>query len=208
MDMKLDDWQRIERVVRWAGLSVNSFARNIGLGRAENLYQIKKGNHGVSKELAEAVASTYPEISKAWLLTGEGEMFLSGSPERAVIPCYESDMLYLAAQESLPQASYLISVPRARSASFAALNLNNAMAPAIPQGAMVMLRECATDDIIPGNPYLVVSGRVTALRTVRREPGGEILRLVAANPDYDRMDLDICEVRRIFAVSGYLYYYQ
>lgn len=206
--MRLDDWQRIERVVRWAGLSAYAFARNIGLGRAENLYQIKRGNHGISKELAEAVTSTYPEISRAWLLTGEGEMFLAGSQERVVVPCYESDMLYIAAQKSLPQASYLISVPRAKKATFAALNLNNAMSPAIPQGAMVILSEAAAADIIPGNPYLVVGRRITALRTVRREPGSDKLRLVAANPGYDEMEVDVCEVERLFAVNGYIYYYQ
>lgn len=206
--MLLDDWQRIERVVRWAGLSVNSFARNIGLNRAENLYQIKKGNHGISKELAEAVSAAYPEISKAWLLTGEGDMFVSGSQERVVIPCYESDLLYVAGLESLPQASYLISVPRAREASFAALNLNSAMSPLIPQGAMVVLRETVPSDVIPGNPYLVVGKRTIALRILRRGQGNDMFRLVAANGDFDDMAMGLCEIKKLFAVAGYLYYFQ
>lgn len=206
--MQLDDWQRIERVVRWTGLSVNSFARNIGLNRAENLYQIKKGNHGISKELSEAVSAAYPEVSRAWLLTGEGDMFLSGSPERVVIPCYESDMLYVAGLESLPQASYLISVPRAREASFAALNLNSAMSPLIPQGAMVILRETKPDDVVPGNPYLVVGTRMTALRILRRDGGGDGFRLVAANKDFDDMTMELCGIKRLFAVAGYLHYFQ
>ncbi|MCD8186815.1 MAG: hypothetical protein LUD68_10375 [Rikenellaceae bacterium] len=46
----------------------------IGLPRSENLYQIKKGNHGISKQLAETIISKYPDICKPWLLTGEGEM--------------------------------------------------------------------------------------------------------------------------------------
>lgn len=142
------------------------------------------------------------------MLTGEGEMFMAGSPERVVIPCYESDMLYIAGLDKLPQASYLISVPRARKASFAALNLGNAMVPVVPQGAMVMLGEAAPDDIMPGNPYLVVTRRTTALRTVRREPGSDKLRLVAANGDYDEMVVDVCEVLRLYSVSGYIYYFQ
>jgi len=206
--MQLDDWQRIERVVRWTGLSVNSFARNIGLNRAENLYQIKKGNHGISKELSEAVSAAYPEISKAWLLTGEGDMFMSGSPERVVIPCYESDLLYVAGLDSLPQASYLISVPRAREASFAALNLNSAMSPLVPQGAMVILRETEPNDVVPGNPYLVVGTRITALRILRRDIGTGGFRLVAANKDFDDMTIELFEIKKLFAVAGYLYYFQ
>ena len=50
--MLLDDWQRIEKIVRWTGLSVNSFALSIGLNRSENLYRIKRGDNGISKELA------------------------------------------------------------------------------------------------------------------------------------------------------------
>ena len=189
-------------------MSVNSFARNIGLNRAENLYQIKKGNHGISKELSEAVTAAYPEVSKAWLLTGEGDMFLSGSPERVVIPCFESDLVYIAGLETFPQASYFISVPRARNASFAALNLNNAMAPLIPQGAMVMLREASLDNIIPGNPYLIVGRRGTILRIIRLGAEKESFRLVAASGDYDEITVESCEIRKIFAVAGYLYYFQ
>lgn len=202
------NWQRIERVVRWAGLSVYAFARNIGLGRAENLYQIKRGNHGVSKELAEAVTSSYPEISRAWLLTGEGDMFMAGTAERSAIPCYESDMLYIARMDTMPQASYLVSMPRTKGISFGALNLNDTMSPAIPQGAMVLLAETVPDKIIPGNPYLVVGRRATVLRTVRREPGSDTLRLVAANAGYDEITVDVCEIKKLYAVSGYFYYYQ
>ena len=55
--MVLDDWQRIEKVVRWAGLSVNAFALHIGLHRGENPYQLKPGNNGISTQLAELVVA-------------------------------------------------------------------------------------------------------------------------------------------------------
>ena len=41
----LTDWQRIEMVIQQSKLTVNAFARHIGLPRGENLYQIKKGNN-------------------------------------------------------------------------------------------------------------------------------------------------------------------
>lgn len=43
---------------------------------SENLYQIKKGNNGISRDLATLITTKYPSVSKAWLLTGEGEMFV------------------------------------------------------------------------------------------------------------------------------------
>ena len=59
-----DAWHRLERVIKWTGLSVNSFALNIGLKRSENLYQIKRGNNGISRDLAELIAAKYPSVSK------------------------------------------------------------------------------------------------------------------------------------------------
>ena len=41
----MDNWQRIDSVIRWANMTINYFALYIGLPRGENLYQIKKGNH-------------------------------------------------------------------------------------------------------------------------------------------------------------------
>lgn len=202
--MVLDEWQRIEKIVRWAGLSVNSFALHIGLSRGENLYQIKKGNHGISKELAETISSKYPEISRGWLLTGEGDMFVAESGSRTAIPCYESDAIWLAGLDKLPQPAYVISLPRLGSASFAAPLQGKAMEPDIPGGAMLVLNETGLNNIVPGYPYLVVTDAVTVLRTVRKEPSDDKLRLTAVNPAYDDMVIDVCEVKRIWAVKAHL----
>ena len=45
-------WRRLERVIESSGLTINSFARYVELQRGENLYQIKRGNYGVSLGVA------------------------------------------------------------------------------------------------------------------------------------------------------------
>ncbi|MCC8062859.1 MAG: hypothetical protein LIO68_06420 [Rikenellaceae bacterium] len=45
-------WERLSEVIGYSGLSVNAFAKAIGLKRGENLYQIKRGNNGISTKLA------------------------------------------------------------------------------------------------------------------------------------------------------------
>ena len=72
----LTEWQRLEQIIKWVGMSVNSFGREIGLSRSENLYQIKRGHNGISRDLAEMICKRYPQISKAWVLAGEGDMML------------------------------------------------------------------------------------------------------------------------------------
>lgn len=67
-------WSRIEMVIRWSGLSINAFARHIGLRRGENLYQIKRGNNGLSIKVANMMCEKFPEVDELWLLTGKKEM--------------------------------------------------------------------------------------------------------------------------------------
>lgn len=203
----MNDWQRIEKIVQWAGLSVNAFALNIGLTRGENLYQIKKGNNGISKELADLITAKYPDLSKAWIITGEGGMFLNNSPERSVIPGYDIDLIHLAEQDNLPQPSYVKSEPKAKPVDFTALMLNKSMEPEIPCGAAVMLGEINPEAIIPGNPYLIITENFSVLRKIKTEPSSEKIRLIAVNPDFDDMEVEKFEIKKLFAVRGYTVLY-
>ena len=65
-------WERLSEVIDYSGLSVNAFAKAIGLKRGENLYQIKKGNNGISPNLAKRINQVLPCFSVAWLIFGEG----------------------------------------------------------------------------------------------------------------------------------------
>ncbi len=60
-------------------MTVNYFARYIGLTRGENLYRIKRGDNGISRDLADRIVSVFPEIDRVWLLTGVGRMLTVAS---------------------------------------------------------------------------------------------------------------------------------
>ena len=87
-----NNWERLQAVFNWANLTANGFAMRIGLTRAEHLYQIKKGNFGISPDLAERIVGVYPEINRDWLLTGIGSMFLADEPKNTHIPYFETEM--------------------------------------------------------------------------------------------------------------------
>ncbi len=203
--MKLDDWQRIEKIVSWAGLSVNAFALNIGLGRSENLYRIRRGDNGISKELARAIAARYPEINPAWILTGEGDMFVGGSSERNAIPVYDVDAAFLAVTDVMPQPSHMISLPRVADVSFAAITTCRDMEPDIPCGATLLLSETSPDRIVPGYVYMVATSVGAFLRTVRKCDDGKLL-LVASAAGFGDMEVSAADIKKIFAVRGYIRY--
>lgn len=77
---KRECWERIEAVIKMAQMTTTGFARHIGLARGENLYQIKRGNNGVSFDVADRIVAEFPEVSKLWLLTGDGQMINGDAP--------------------------------------------------------------------------------------------------------------------------------
>ena len=70
----LEDWKRLEEIINQSGLSINAFARRIGLRHGENLYQIKRGYNGISRDVAERIHACFPQYSVGWILTGHDEM--------------------------------------------------------------------------------------------------------------------------------------
>lgn len=88
----LGHWERLAAVIRMAGMSTNYFARYIGLPVAENLYRIKRGQNGISRDVADRIVEKFPAISKGWLLTGEGNMFYDEDLQSSQIPYYDSNI--------------------------------------------------------------------------------------------------------------------
>ena len=201
----LNNWQRIEQVIKWSGISsVSAFAREIGLNRGENLYQIKRGNNGISRDLAESIAAKYPQISKAWLLTGEGEM-LPGktAKERYDIPFYKMDVTSLTDPMEQINPAYYISFPMFKGADYAAFTFADAMEPEIPKGAIVFLQQIEKGNFTPGAIYYVRSAKFNGIRYVRKSINDGKLRLVPKNTaDYDEMMIDSSEIKAMFRIKG------
>ena len=199
----LNDWQRIEMVVKWTGLSVNSFAIFVGLPRGENLYQIKRGNHGISRDLASMISAKYPQISRGWLLTGDGDMFTDDVVRRISIPFYDVDIEKYVAAPSKYVSKGQISLPTVEDAEFGALYSGRAMGDAIPAGSMVLVRRVEPENLIPGGDYLVVAEGFTMLRRVRREATSNILRLLPIDTaNFDEILFPASGIRELYLVRA------
>jgi hypothetical protein len=199
----LDNWQRIERVVKWSGLSVNSFARAIGLSRSENLYQIKRGNNGISRELASMIATKYPSVSRAWLLAGEGDMFLDRGARRSAVPFFDVDVEKWAAEPARYNAEGNVSIPTVDDADLGAMYFGRAMGEAIPPGSVVLLRRVEPAALVPGCDYVVVAGELAMLRRVRLRAGSRTLRLLPLDAEnFDEVRLDADKVEALYLVRA------
>lgn len=76
-----EQWKRLSEVLDLAGMSPNYFARYIGLPTGEYIYRIKRGQNGITRDVANRIGQKFPNININWLLTGEGCIFLDEAEE-------------------------------------------------------------------------------------------------------------------------------
>lgn len=205
----MNSWGRLEKVILWSGLTINAFSQAIGLRRAENLYQIKKGNNSISKELAEKIVSKYPHISKSWLLTGEGNMFVDEKEDESSIksiPFYNSGLLEFSLDADSKEHTplYNIQIPSLSNCDFAATCVGNSMHPDIPSGSIVALKEVNFNNILFGEIYFIVTDSYSTIKYLRQVEGDDSkYRLVPKNTtEFDEVILDKSQIRRLFLVKG------
>ncbi len=174
------NWQRLESVIRWSNMTINSFAKYIGLSRAENLYQIKNGNNGISHKLARRIVEFFPAISIGWLLTGEGTM-LPEEYEVGTMPYYrglDSFLAYCRGTQSAPDG--VVCFPLAADAELAFVVSDGYDNPESCVSAecksakkSVFLKKIAVEEIIPSSYYMILTSNFVYLRKVTTTQSGD-----------------------------------
>lgn len=196
-------WDRLEAVINWANMSVNYFARHIGLPRGENLYQIRRGNNGISRDVARRVTSRFPEVNEAWLLTGIGEMFIRPEDRRLFIPFYDVDVEQTLGRDVKLHPASQLSVPIAEASDMAMRYCGLSMAPHIPTGAIVVLGEVAPEEIVPEGEYVLQLDNKTILRTVLPTDAPDMWHIQAYTPQNGYL-LEKAAVTRAWAVRAWV----
>lgn len=154
-------------------MTINHFAKHIGLSRAENLYQIKNGNNGISQKLAHRIVEAFPAISIGWLLSGEGVMLCEDN-DTSLIPCFcdiERFLSYCQDEQTapdsvvnfLPAADAEVAVVvdnAARWVDFCSTDDN------VASKKCFFMKKIAFDAIIPSYYYMILTANFVYLRKV------------------------------------------
>lgn len=175
MIKECNSWERILAIIEWLNLTPNSFAMQIGMARAENLYHIQNGNFGISPDMAKRIAHYFPEINYTWLLTGTGYMTCNQVNSAA----YNRDSHGLA----LPAEKYdtVVNYPLATAAE--------------STGSMMLyLKLVSVSEIEVDTEYLVkLLDRVVACRVLSNKDYKLLLSPLGSD-DAGNVTLDITEV--------------
>lgn len=205
---------RIKNLVLESGLTIPKFAEKVGFKTPQAVRELIKGRtKTLSYEAADKILVAYPNVSKNWLLTGEGEMYNPELPVEPEIsytegtPYYDVDFecgfdeLYRPGAQN---PEYLIRMPGYEKATLWCNATGHSMDPEISNGDIIALQLIEDFSFLPyGNIYAIIT--TNDMRTVKRlgrsdQPG--CYRLIPTNPDYDAQDIPISKIYKVYRVLG------
>lgn len=209
MTNKFNNWERLNRVIERFGKSINSFAIHLGLQRSENLYHIRKGNYGISADLADRIIKNDPAIDRTWLLTGVGEMLKSNVISSEQIPFYLEEMEDILHNIANIEPSGHITMPYATNSDLVIRSFSKPMSDTISAAQDLFLKRINIEEVVQGNEYVLILNRPKdnviwrRVRWVSKDVNS--WRLVARNrEEYNDLFINRSEVKEAWRVIARL----
>ena len=203
--------QRIEKFINAKGLSIREFERAAGLsnGYVKSLREAPK-----QKKLAD-ILSAFPELNRAWLLTGEGDMVvahLAGDPP-AGIPVFEDANFGCSPagfDGALTTPDCYISVPelaadgrtlvvRARGDSM--VNTSDP-SRSIPNGAYVAIQKANLTTPMWGEVYALSTDDGCIIKRLYPSERAGFVKCVSYNQEYPPFELRADEIHDLAIVKA------
>ena len=209
MTNKFDNWSRLLRVIERFGKSINGFAMQIGLPRAENLYHIRKGNYGISEDLADRIIKQDPTIDRTWLLSGVGNMLKNETLEQEKLPFYIDEVEEILPGIGCIEPSGYLELPYKTNCDIVIRSFSRPMSDTISAAQDLFLKRTDIDGVVQGNEYVLMLNRPTdnvIWRRVRWVAGNtNQWRLVARNrEEFHDIFIDKSEVMQAWRVIARL----
>ncbi len=213
----MDTSSRLQALIDHYRLTPSAFAVRIGVKTKQAIYDILKGRtRGLSISIESKILSAFPEVSRVWLLTGEGSMLQesgTSAPTKSFdghgVPYYNVDFLggfdlMFNDQTVIPE--YHINFKPYDKATCWCNITGHSMEPEISHGDIIALRRIEDFTFLPlGEIYAIVT--TNDMRTVKRlgpseSPDSYALIPTNKSPEYGVQTLPKDKIRCIFEVLG------
>lgn len=209
MTNKFDNWSRLLKVIEHFGKTINGFAIQIGLTRAENLYHIRRGNYGISEDLADRIIKQDPNIDRTWLLSGVGNMLKSETIEQEKTPFYIDEVEEILPGIACIEPSGYIQLPYKTNCDVVIRSFSKPMSDTISAAQDLFLKRIEIENVVQGNEYVLMLNRPTdnvIWRRVRWVSGdNNKWRLVARNrEEFNDIIIEKSEVMQAWRVIARL----
>ena len=212
----MDASEIIERLLKFSELNASEFAMKIGTKTTQAIYDLQRGRtKTISSSMADKIISCYPQVNKAWLLTGEGDML--NKPNRQVakdeavespttvllLPMYAhggslNDFVTYAKENDCEKViSPIVGV------DFAIQVSGDSMSPEYPNGSRVFIKRINEKAFIEwGKTYVLDTCNGTVVKRVVPSDRDGFIRCVSINPDpiYAPFDVSLSDVFGMYKV--------
>lgn len=210
--------ERIAAIMAHYDLSVKEFATKIGAKTQQAVYDLLHGKtKSISSDMENKIISCFPEISRAWLLTGDGGMLLNASPPTEPPPGNDTILIPVvnldsrggtAYNEEVQTDTYItgqIPFPRsiAHQGDMVIPIYGDSMEPTYKAGSMVLIREVELwrEYLELGRAYVI--GLVDDRRIIKTVMAGSDTQhylLVSINPAFQPQEIDKRIIRSVWRV--------
>lgn len=194
--------ERILEVFRKNNLNVNRASKVLGIPQRTLNRQINEDGR-VGMELLYAIIDNFPEISIAWLLTGEGEMFRDDSDVCCKIPYFDDLPLSAGVRDMYDNFSEIptchIVIP-GQKADFYFPVKGESMEPELYEGDIVgVVRVSDLNKISPEHLYMVLTGESRMVKHCSTDPEDTGI-LWCISPNYPTFSINKSDISAIFRV--------
>lgn len=199
----------IEKLLNEIGIKAATFAKNIGVTPTQ-IYDLQSGKiKKISEPIADKIMKVYPEFSKVWLLTGEGEMLSDKSKPASVSIIRESvpnggsnykmvPLIHIDSVGGMRSNNEIVNEPQyvdqyipfvnAQEGDIAIIQTGISMTPTIPPGSILQLRKVENwkEYFGYGNIFVIelTDGRRITKEVTRYDSNpSEYIWCVSHNPD-------------------------
>lgn len=204
MERRID---RLEKYMIIKKLNDNQVTKDCGLS-VGLLNQAKRGKSDLGSKALDKILSKYQDLSRVWLLTGEGQMFSlpATSSPRSPVPVYDIDVTCGLSEtrtySDMPLEGY-IDIPSISKDAIVVKTHGDSMLPTVHDGDYVAIRRIDTwDYIMFGNIYVVELPNYRAMKRIRKGSDDNHIILRSDNDDYDDVEVPKADIRSLWVVEN------
>lgn len=221
--------ERVGQYMAKKGISYYAFENSIGASRGSISKAVKEGK-SIGSQVLENILSIYTDLNPAWLLTGQGNVFLDNEEilnnkkietyrlksdnfvENQQIPLYDIEAiagLVPLFQDSKSQDPIdHISIPHLPKCDGAVYVTGDSMYPLLKSGDIVLYKEIhdVANEIFWGEMYLLgidMSGEeYVTVKYIQKSEIPGCVRLVSQNKHHQDKDVELSKIKALALVKA------
>lgn len=200
--------ERVKTFAESRSLTIRGFEKAVSLSNG----YINNLKNGFSPNVLSRILETFPDLSREWLLYGEGEMLKEETPTAEIsyrdgVPYYDEDFLLGFEEIGAPNSenpAFLIRMPGYEKATLWCNASGHSMEPEINNGDIIALQRIEDPSFLPfGDVYgFITTNGMRTIKRLGRSTREGYYRLIPTNKEYDEQDIPINKIAYVYRVMG------